>query len=159
MIALSHSCLLLSLGQNSFLHLPSTRKSVLIVLLLLIKNHPDEKMMMVILLRLPPPSRPLLLWHQRWTWAYHIQQRTQIINMKTRWKEWRNPFKYLCVVQHSDSTNDCENKLTNLRILSTLLSVPRYFGSEVWLMYLSSKICSCFGKNTFGSVLPLVVFL
>ena len=92
MIALSHSCLLLSLGQNSFLHLPSTRKSVLIVLLLLIKYHSDEKMMMVmmmvimmvILLRLPPPSRPLLLCHQRWTWAYHIQQRTQIINMKTR---------------------------------------------------------------------------
>ena len=87
MIALSHSCLLLSLGQNSFLHLPSTRKSVLIVLLLLIKYHSDEKMMMmmmVILLRLPPPSRPLLLWHQRWTLAYHIQQRTQIINMKTR---------------------------------------------------------------------------
>ena len=109
--------------------------------------------------RLPPPSRPLLLCPQRWSWAYNIQQRTQIINMKIRWKEWRNPFKYLCAVQHSDSTNDCKNKLTNLRILSTLLSVPRYFGSEVWLMYFSSKICSCFGKNTFGSVVPLVVFL
>ena len=158
MIALSHSCLLLSLGQNSFLHLPSTRKSDLIVLLLLIKYHTDEIMMMVMMM--------VIVWdcHLQAAFFYCVindghTTYTQIINMKTKWKEWRNPFKYLCVVQHSDSTNDCENKLTNLRILSTLLSVPRYFGSEVWLMYLSSKICSCFGKNTFGSVLPLVVFL